>query len=236
MESYKTAARVGGVLYIIATVAIIASFPFIGSFESADFMTELAANEAQVVVGMLVQLAWVFAVMFIPVVFFPFLKLYSETWALGFFSLRFTEAVLSLIYVGIHFTLLGLSITFVDGGAADAPAYQASGTLLLEARDWAFALGAGLAFNLSALLLNYVLYRSRLIPRWLSLWGLIGAALWTIAWFPQAFGVELGVLEMVFLPIAAQEMVFGAYLIWRGFEPEAIVNLSAARDQQASLP
>jgi hypothetical protein len=215
------------VLYIIATVAIIASFPFVMSFESADFLTELAANETQVVLGMLVQLAWVFSVMFIPVVFFPFLKLYSETWALGFFSLRFAEALLSLIYVALHFTLLGLSITFVDGGAADAPAYQASGTLLLEARDWAFALGAGLAFSLSALLLNYVLYRSRLVPRWLSIWGLIGAVLFTTAWFPQAFGVELGVLEMVFLPIAAQEMVFGVYLIVRGFDLDAIAALSS---------
>jgi hypothetical protein len=227
MRSYKSLARVGGVLYIIATVAIIASFPFIGAFESADFMTELAANETQVVLGMLVQLAWVFAVMFIPVVFFPVLKLYSEAGALGFFSLRFTEAVMSLIYVAIHFTLLGLSITFVESGAADSSAYGSSGSLLLEARDWAFALGAGLAFNLSALLLNYVLYRSRLVPRWLSIWGLIGAALWTIAWFPQAFGAELGVLELVFLPIAVQEMVFGVYLIVRGFDSNAIADLGA---------
>ena len=73
-SSDRTAARVGGVLCIIATVAIVASLPFIGSFESADFLTELAANETQVMVGVLVQLAWVFAVMFIPVVFFPFLK------------------------------------------------------------------------------------------------------------------------------------------------------------------
>jgi hypothetical protein len=175
-------------------------------------------------------------VMFIPVVFFRFLKLYSETWALGFFSLRFTEAVMSLIYVAIHFTLLGLSITFVDGGAANAPAYQASGTLLLEARDWAFALGAGLAFNLSALLLNYVLYRSRLIPRWLSAWGLIGAALWTAVWFPQAFGLELGILELVFLPIAVQEMVFGVYLIVRGFDPDAIAGLSATPGPTAVVP
>jgi len=235
MESDKTAARVGGVLYIIATVAIIASFPFIGAFESADFLTELAADETQVVVGMLVQLAWVFAVMFIPVVFFRFLKLYSETWALGFFSLRFTEAVMSLIYVAIHFTLLGLSTTFVDSGSADAGAYQASGTLLLEARDWAFALGAGLAFNLSALLLNYVLYRSRLVPRWLSIWGLIGAVLWTAVWFPQTFGVELGVLELVFLPIAVQEMVFGVYLIVRGFDADVIALLRSGPPHDARL-
>lgn len=96
-----------------------------------------------------------------------------------------------------------------EGGRA----FGLPGSPLLEAREWAFALGAGPAFNLSALLLNYVLYRSRLIPRWLSIWGLIGAALWTAVWFPQAFGIELGVLELAFLPIAVQKMVFGGYLI-----------------------
>jgi hypothetical protein len=71
------------------------------------------------------------------------------------------------------------------------------------------------------------------VPRWLSIWGLIGAALWTAAWFPQAFGVELGVLEMVFLPIAAQEMVFGVYLIVRGFDLGAIAALSATPSRSA---
>lgn len=109
-------------------------------------------------------------------------------------------------------------------------------SLLLEGRDWAFALGAGLAFNLSALLLNYVLYRSRLIPRWLSAWGRIGAASWTAVWFPQTFGVEPGVLELVFLPIAVQEMVFGVYLIVRGFDQEAIADKAAVTDQPRSSP
>lgn len=233
--SYRMAARVGGVLYIIATVAIIASFPFVGAFESADFLTELAANETQVILGMMVQLGWVFAVMFIPVVFYPVLKLYSETGALGFFSLRFTEALLSLIYVIVQLALLGVSVAFVAADVADASTFQPSGTLLLEARDWAFAMGAGLAFNLSALLLNYLLYQSRLVPRWLSAWGLIGAALWTAAWFPQAFGVELGILEIMFLPIAVQEMVFGVYLIWRGFDTEAIADLSTTREGPAAV-
>jgi hypothetical protein len=86
MNSHKTAARVAGVLYIIATVAVIASGPFVGSTDSLDFLTEAAAEEYQVMLGTLLQLAWVLSVMFIPVVLYPVLKLYSETGALGFFS------------------------------------------------------------------------------------------------------------------------------------------------------
>lgn len=223
---YRTEARVAGVLYIIATVAIVASGPFVGSTDSSDFLTEAAGDENQVMVGTLLQLAWVFSVMFIPVVLYPVLKLHSETGALGFFSLRFSEALLSLAYVVIQLTMLRLSTDFVEG-AGDPSVYEPSATVLLEARDWAFAMGAGLAFNLSALLLNSILYRSKLVPRWLSMWGFLGAALWMVVWFPQIFDVDLGVLEIAFLPIALQEMVFAVYLIARGFTPTVVNDLAA---------
>ena len=229
---YKTEARVAGVLYIIATMAIVASGPFVGSTDSADFLSETAGDENQLMVGSLLQLAWVFSVMFIPVVLYPVLKLHSETSALGFFSLRFTEALLSLAYVVIQLTMLRLSTDFVET-AGDPSVYGPSATALLEARDWAFAMGAGLAFNLSALLLNYILYRSKLVPRWLSVWGFLGAALWMIMWFPQIFDVDLGVLEVAFLPIALQEMVFAIYLIMRGFTPAAVNGLAATAEPGA---
>jgi hypothetical protein len=231
MSSPKTAARVAGVLYIIATVAIVASGPFVGSTDSPEFLTEAAAEEKQVMLGTLLQLAWVLSVMFIPVVLYPVLRPHGQAGALGFFSLRFTEALFSLMYVVIQLTMLDVSKAFVEG-AGDPSAFEATGTLLLEARDWAFAMGAGLAFNLSALLLNFLLYRSRLVPRWLSVWGFLGAALWMIVWFPQIYDIELGVLEVAFLPIALQEMVFAVYLIVRGFDPSVLdaVTSSPAQD------
>ncbi len=222
---YRAAARVAGVLYIVATVSIIASGPFVGSTDSLEFLTEIAAEENRVMLGTLIQLAWVFSVMFIPVVLYPVLKLYSSTGALGFFTLRFTEGLLSLVYVVVQLTMLSLSRQFTQG-PADLSAFEPSGTLLLEARDWAFAMGAGLAFNLSALLLNAVLYRSKLVPRWLSVWGFVGAALWMIVWFPQIYDVDLGVFEAAFVPIALQEMVFAVYLIVRGFDSTAVAALT----------
>jgi hypothetical protein len=232
MHAHRGRARLAGVLYIIASVAIVASGPFVGSTDSLDFLTEAAGDERQVMLGTLFQLAWVLSVMFIPVVLYPVLKQYSEAGALGFFSLRFTEALFSLMYVVIQLTMLNLSKEFVEG-TGDLSTFEASGTALLEARDWAFAMGAGLAFNLSALLLNSLLYRSKLVPQWLSVWGLLGAALWTIVWFPQIYDVELGILEAAFIPIALQEMVFAVYLIVRGFDERAPRVLVAASPPDA---
>jgi hypothetical protein len=223
--SHKATARTVGVLYIVATAASILSYLFVGSLDAPDYLVEVSANENQVLVGMLIQLTWALAVLGIPVVLFPILKLYGETWALGFFSLRFMEAMLSIVYIMVQLSLLTLSLAFVEAGVADASAYEASGTLLLAARDWALLIGPGLVFILSALVLNYVLFQTRLVPRWLSVWGLLGAALWLVNWFLQFFGIH--VADFLFVPIAVQEMVFAVWLIVKGFDSAVIESLSA---------
>jgi hypothetical protein len=113
---------------------------------------------------------------------------------------------------------LALSREFVAAGAPDASYYQTLGSLLLAAREGAFVIGSGLVWSLSALVLNYVLYRAELVPRWISGWGLLGGALSFATYLLQFFSISLDIL---FLPIALQEMVFAVWLIVRGFNPSA---------------
>jgi hypothetical protein len=100
--------------------------------------------------------------------------------------------------------------------------------VFLAAREWAFLLGSGLVFSLSALILNYLLYQSKLIPRWLSAWGLVGATLSFANYTPRFFGIDSVVI--LFLPIAVQEMAFAVWLIVKGFNPSAIAPPSARQD------
>ena len=123
-----------------------------------------------------------------------------------------------------------LSQEFVKAGAPDASYYQTLGTLLLAAGDWAFLLGFGLAFTLSALILNFLLYQSKLIPRWLSGWGFVGAVLIFAYYLLQFFSINQ--VEILFLPIAVQEMVFAVWLIVKGFNPSAIGSESAKGEKQ----
>jgi hypothetical protein len=120
---------------------------------------------------------------------------------------------------------LTLSQEFVKAGAPDASYFQTTGDLLLAAREWAFLIGSGLVWSLSAVILNYLLYQSKLIPRWLSVWGLVGATLSFATYLLQFFGINLP--EIVFLPIAVQEMVFAVWLIVKGFNPSAVASESA---------
>ncbi|UCH10231.1 MAG: DUF4386 domain-containing protein [Fidelibacterota bacterium] len=233
MNSSKTTARIVGVLFIIATGAPILTHFFIGFLGGEiagepvpDYLTRVSAQETQVLIGMFVELFWALAVVGIPVMLYPILRKHNEALALGFFGLRFIEA-LSTIVVSISLlTLLTLSQEFVQAGAPDASYYLTQGTLLLAVRDWAFMIGSGLFWSLSALVLNFILYQSKLIPRWLSGWGFIGAILSFVTYLLQFFSINLG--DILFLPIALQEMVFAVWLIVKGFDSFVIASWSAS--------
>jgi hypothetical protein len=234
VNSSKRTARIVGVLFIVATAAPIMWAPFLGFLGGGivgepipDYLVRVSANGNRVYIGMLIELIWALAVVGIPVMLFPILKKHNEALALGFFSLRFIEGLSTIVGSIILLTLLTLSQEFVKAGAPDASHYQTSGNLLLAAREGAFMIGSGLVWSLSALLLNFVLYRTRLIPRWLSGWGFVGGTLSFATYMLQFYGIELDIL---FLPIALQEMVFAVWLIVKGFNSSAIAPGSAKTD------
>jgi hypothetical protein len=75
-------------------------------------------------------------------------------------------------------------------------------------------IGPGIAFSLSAIILNYILFTSNLIPRWLSGWGLLGGVLAFGTYMLQFYNIDL---EFLFIFIAVQEMAFAVWLIVKGF-------------------
>jgi MFS family permease len=227
MDLYRKTATIVGVLFIIATVAPIISGVFLGPLsdisggDDSDYLTETSENEKQVIIGLLFYIITAVAVASIAIVIYPILKKHNEALALGYVGARIAEGLLFIVNIIAILTLLTLSQEFVKaGGSPDVSYFQTLGDLLLAAGDWAYMLGFGLAFTISALILNYVLYRSKLVPRWLSVWGFIGAILIFIYYLLQPFSINL--VEILFLPIAVQEMVFAVWLIVKGFNPSAI--------------
>ena len=98
-------------------------------------------------------------------------------------------------------------------------------TLLLALQNWAGLLGTLIFFGIGSMTLNYVLYQSKLIPQWLSLWGFIGAALALLYGLVGIFGLGMGLTSpyaLLAIPIAVQEMVFAVWLIVKGFNPSAL--------------
>jgi len=123
---------------------------------------------------------------------------------------------------------IALSQEFVNAGGQRASYFQTFGHLLLTARDLAGFVFGAIAFCLGALMYYSVFYQSKLIPRWLSVWGLIATVLLLSAVLLTLFDGEpfsiSGGLIILALPIAVQEMVLAVWLIVKGFNPSAIAD------------
>ena len=102
---------------------------------------------------------------------------------------------------------------------------------MLSAHAWAYVISGQVVFSVSALILNYLLFRSRLVPRFISVWGLIGGVLILAGGILGMFDLfaEAAVLEtVIFLPIAVQEMVLAVWLIVKGFNQSALEYIPAS--------
>jgi hypothetical protein len=112
-----------------------------------------------------------------------------------------------------------------------------TGQSLVAQYGWSFLLGQSLMPAMNALLLGFLLYRSRLVPRILPLLGLIGAPLLLAADFAVLFGLWDRVsMQSVTaaLPVAIWEFSLGVYLIVRGFKPSPITaGMTAASARPA---
>jgi hypothetical protein len=93
------------------------------------------------------------------------------------------------------------------------------GDVLWAQRDWVNYAAERFVFALSAVILNYALYRARLVPRWLSVWGLLGGALWLVTSVMVLYGLDPSSTTVPAAPIGLQEMVLAVWLIVRGFAP-----------------
>ena len=226
MDSNRKTARIVGVLFITSTVAGILSAVFLEPILNApDYLINAYANEKQVIIGALLELICAVAFLGIAVMMFPILKKHNENIALGYVVARIFEAIPFVVGVISLLSLLTLSQEYVQAGAPDASHYLPLGTLLLDVHDLTNLLGSMIVFSLTALILNYSLYQSKLIPRSLSVWGLIGAPLMLTAGLLGMFGLlsPFSTISIFLaLPLALQEMVFAVWLIVKGFNSSAI--------------
>jgi hypothetical protein len=218
LNSDRKTAIIVGVLFITATAAGITSAIAYGSNLSKPLdLGEIAENENQMKIGSLFYFIMGLAVAGIGIAIYPILRRYYEGLALGYAGARIIEGVFFIIGVTFMLTLLTLSQEFVDAGAPDDSYYQALGVVIQATGDWAYMLGE-LVFCVSALILYSILYQTQLVPRWISVWGLIGAIVWPIGSL-SLLGSNSG---FFFGPIFVNELVLALWLIFKGFNPSAI--------------
>jgi len=235
MKSYRGNAIAVGVLFILCSAAAILSIVPLGATVGApvDF-AKLAGSDNAVVTTALIEFVWAATGMGIAIGLYPVLRLFNPALALGSVFGRVVENV--FILVGTLSLLALLTVSQQAAGSAAPPSFQATGDALVAVRDWAPGFVGPLAFGIGTLMYSYVLYRSRLIPRWLSGWGLVGAALSLVATvyagFTQDFGLTT-VNNVLSIPIGLQEMVLAIWLIAKGFSAPALASVASTGEGAA---
>lgn len=149
---------------------------------------------------------------------------YLAVWYVG---TRISEGTIFLVAILATLVLMSLSQEFVKAGTPDASFYQTAGTVLLATSDFAWMLGQSV-FCIGAMMLYYLLFQSNLVPRWLSVWGFVGAPLMFIAGFSLIVTGDPNSTfsTVLYAPLALQEMVFAVWLIVKGFNSVAITSPS----------
>jgi hypothetical protein len=229
MDYYRKIAISAGVLFIIATGADILSSQFLGPITATNYLVSVSTNGGLVGTGALLLFIGGAAATGIAISLYPVLKKYNGGLALGAVGFRTFEGVLRFVSVCTLLSLITLSQQFVKAGAPDSSYFQTLGVLLYAGYRWVGNVGALLAFSIGCLLYYIIFYRTKLVPRWLSGWGLV-AGIFTMLSCVLAmvgliapFGTEQIVLALPMLP---QEMVLAVWLIVKGFNPSVIASKS----------
>jgi len=213
----KTAIFIG-VLYLVVFAVGILSVVYV--IEEPDYLTVVSKNANQVLFGAFFQLFMAPAYVAIALLFYPILRKYNDALALGFVGFRFIAAAFHMIGVVSLPLFLRLSQEFIKAGSPDMSHFQTFGELLRLGRDMSNHVGMILALSFGGLLLYYIMYQLSLVPRWLSVWGLVGSTLTILAslmFMFQLISLITPVYLVLNIPMALQEVTLALWLIIKGF-------------------
>ncbi|MCM3600991.1 DUF4386 domain-containing protein [Robertmurraya korlensis] len=230
----KSAAKLVGVLFILAAVSAVAGVILYDPIlNGSDYLINGSKHDNQVILGALMELILVVSAVGTATTMFPILRRYNETIALWHVCFRFLEAIVITVGVISVLSLLTLSREFVEAGAPDVAAFQTSGTVLKAIHEWTFMLGPNFMLGINTMMYSYIFYKTKLVPRFIPIIGMTGAALV----FVCALLVMFGVIEQVSvwggllaLPVAANEMILAVWLIVKGFNSTVLTSLFSKRD------
>jgi len=221
MISHRRTAIVIGVLFIIATAFLFVGGALYGpTLDTPDFLQVAYPNRVTATIGMLIEFSCIIAIPLIPVFAYPVLRKHSETLALAYVVFRLFEAVIFVLVDITKLSLIKVSQLYLMADSSIADAIANIGAVIQGWNEWAWVFYV-LIFALGALIFYTALYQSKLLPRWISVWGLIAAVMMVTSAILAMFEVALpdAIFGLLVVPIALQEMVMALWLIIKGFLP-----------------
>lgn len=218
MEANRRTAIAFGVFLIAAIVCgLLNSVPAI---ESPNYLEKLASLESRILVAVFFQAVMATIYVAIAVIMYPIVKMDSPNGALAYFAFRVIGATFSFVGIVTLLLLLALGRHFAQADAPNVADFEMIGALLRQARDGLNHIGAILPWSIGGVFLYLAFLRTRLVPRWLSIWGLVGTALTLVATILYMLD-QIQIVTITYIglvsPTALFELTLAVYLIARGF-------------------
>src|SRR5215210_2695744 len=228
MNTYRTTARIVGAMYLAGFVVGIGGIVLIQSILGApDHLATLPANSMLLAIA---AVLWLMAVAWDAahgVLMFPILKQHSERVAVGYLGFRIMDALLIAIMVLFILVQIPIGSEYLNAGASDASYLQALSAVFQQAQLDAYNI-AMITLGISGLILCYSFYKSKLIPRFFAVWGLVGYAVILGGSVVEVFGFNLQTIHAI--PGGLWEVFIGVWLIVKGFNRSAFVSEPASPD------
>lgn len=225
MNTHRNAARMFGIFFIVAFLSYGIGSALIASITSTpDFLADVDANNVTIVVGvLLIALVHTFVNIGLPVIMLPILKPFNKTLVYGYLSLGIASTTVAVVGVIFWLLLIPLADEYVKAGSAAPGYFETIGIVLKMGGAYAYQIAMAI-WGIGGLLFVSVLYKSKLVPRLIPIWGMIGYIVFVSGTILEIFGYPVGVLLSI--PGGLFELSLSAWLIAKGFNSSAIASVT----------
>jgi hypothetical protein len=235
VNKFRTTARVVGVMYLLGIVVGIVGFmmfqPLLGA---PDPLAAISATGMTLAIGAGLWLLPAIGDVAHGVLMFPVLKQHSsERMAIGHLAARIANGIFIAVMVLFVLIQIPLASAYLKAAASDASFFQALSALFAEGRLYAYQIGMS-AVGVSGLMLCYTLYKAKLVPGWLAIWGLGGYAIILVGMLSAVMGSGLGDLSSIVGGL--WEVAIGVWLIVKGFNAPTIASQTTTPGKLVAEP
>ena len=238
-ENYRTHARWAGVLFIIATAFLFVGESFYKpALTAPDVLTAASAASNDIALGVLIEFTCVLAIPLIAVALYPVLRRVNLSLAIGYVAFRLFEAAIFFSLELDRLFVLAISNAYVASPTANTDQIDLLVQTMMGGEAWSSTSGPlyNIVFVTGMLMLNWMLWKSRLVERWISGWGIVSALiLGSVAIVVLFVDVPAALAIPLIAPLAIQEMVFALRLIFKGFDPAALDRLALQREDRPAI-
>ena len=225
MKTYRLNAIMAGALYILGTVGGVLSLVTAGDLvKGDDVLARIATDPSRITLGAFFVLIMGFSLTAMTVFLYPLFKKDSEPLALGMLIFRGPLEGTMYILAATAWLILGALSSQLAVVGAETASFQSLANVVMQVHEKTGNINT-FVFIIGATCLYTSFFRTRLIPRWLSVWGLIGVVPYLAVDLLKYFGINPG--DTLYFPLAVQEMVMGLWLVIAGFNQDAVKQLEA---------